>query len=195
MVSFSGVLPQDDAIVHFTYEVQTTGTVSIFTTSFANGGFPPLLAIFDSGGNFVFSADGTTQNDCVQNQADPVLGTCWDSRLSFGSTAGSTYDVFLSQWDNFAPNTVITDPFQEAGQGNFTARLPFGPDDPGGSFLLGLPLGDPGNQRTGDWAVTFEADHALGLQVREVAVPEPSSALLLFGSLFVCGIRRFTKPS
>lgn len=178
--SFSGVFPQDDSIVEFVYTVQQTGPVSIFTTSFALGGFPPLLALFDSPGNPVYAADGTVQNDCAHNAADPILGVCWDSRLSWVSDASSTYNLFLSQWDNFAPNTVMTDPFAEQGNGNFTASPPFGPSLPGGSFLLGMPLGNPGNQRTGDWAVTFEADPTLQLQVDQLtAAPEPSSGFLL----------------
>lgn len=171
--NFAGALPQDDAVQTFLYSVQNTGLVTIFTTSFATGGFAPVLSIFDNTGNLQFYVDGATSNDCAHNGTDPATGACWDARLTFNSVAAEQYLVALTEDDNLPLGPTFADGFSEQGNGNFTAEPPFNPPVPGGSFLLAGPI-----QRTGNWAVTFQSPDET-LRVTTSTVPEPTSSVLL----------------
>src|SRR5581483_3043961 len=74
--NFFGTLPQDDAIQRFVYSVQNTAMVDVFTTSFATGGFAPVLSVFDNTGALVFYNVGSQTNDCVNNGTDPATNSC-----------------------------------------------------------------------------------------------------------------------
>jgi hypothetical protein len=187
--NFSGTLPQDDAHQLFVYTVQNTGVVDVFTTSFATGGFAPILSVFDNLGNFQFDNVGSQTNDCVNNGTDPATNSCWDARLSFNSVAGTQYTVVLTEDDNVPLGPTLLDGFKEDGNGNFTAKPPFNPVVPGGSFLLNGPI-----QRTADWAVTFSSAEPT-LTASQV-VPEPSTyALFLSGAGLLALWRRSRKHS
>jgi hypothetical protein len=184
--NFSGTLPQDDARMFFAYTVQNTGQVDVFTTSFATGGFAPIISVFDNLGSLQFFNVGSQTNDCVNNGTDPATGSCWDARLSLNSVAGTQYTVVLTEDDNIPLGPTLLDGFFEDGNGNFTANPPFNPVVPGGSFLLAGPV-----QRTPDWAITFSsADPTLSV----TGLPEPSTyALFLSGAGLLAFWRRRTR--
>jgi hypothetical protein len=172
--NFTGAFAADDNIQLFHYQVLNTGQVDIFTTSFANGGFAPVLSLFDNLGNLQFYNIGSFTNDCANNGTDPATGSCWDARFSFNSVAGTQYLITLTEDDNFPLGTTLLDGFSEAGNGNFTAQPPFNNPVPGGKFLLSGPV-----QRTGDWALTIQSDEPT---LTASQVPEPTTtALLLTG--------------
>src|SRR4051812_48880370 len=116
--NFSGTFSADDNMVLFTYTVQNLSQVDIFTTSYATGGFSPVITVFDSTGLFQFEDQGISR----------------DASLSWVSNPGEQYLVVLTEYDNvsFGPLSHFSDGFTEQGQGNFTARPPFNPPLPGG---------------------------------------------------------------
>ena len=79
----------------------------MFTTSFATGGFAPLLALFDGTGSLLFADSGIADNNCVLNGVDPATGDCYDSRLSWNSIGGAPYIIALTEYDNFALGPTI----------------------------------------------------------------------------------------
>jgi hypothetical protein len=184
--NFSGTFTTDDFVQGFHYTVQNTGQVEVFTTSFATGGFAPILSLFDDAGNLQFYNVGSQTNDCANNGTDPATGACWDARLSWNSLAGTQYLIALTEDDNLPKGPTLLDGFFEQGNGNFTAAPPFNIPVPGGSFLLTGPV-----QRTGDWAVTIQAaDPTLSAS----QIPEPSTAaLFLTGAGLVAFWRRTKK--
>lgn len=184
--AFSGIFTEDDNLRLISYSVQNTAEVTIFTTSFANGGFAPLLTLFDANGNFLFSDSGLADNDCVHNGVDAATGACYDSRLSWNSVAGAKYLVALTEYDNFAVGPTLADGFSEQGNGNFTAKPPFNPVIPGASFLLPGPT-----QRTSRWALTLtSADSTLFAST----VFEPGTTILcLAGMALIAGWKRASK--
>ena len=102
-INFNGNFIFDDDVQFFIYQTPNAGVVTVNTSSFADGGFAPILALYSSTGTFLFMADGEANNDClVANQPD-VLGTgfCYDSQFTWDSLAGVTYYVALSQYSNF----------------------------------------------------------------------------------------------
>ena len=171
-IGFSGNFSVDDDVQLFSYTVQSTGPVTVATTSYAGGGFQTILTLFDVNGNFLFDNTG--------------YGTATDAAFSWVSVANAQYIVALTQYDNFAVQPTLADGFVQQGNGNFTATLPFNNPTPGGSFLL-----PGGEQRTSDWAVEFtSADPTLSAQT----VPEPST-LFLTGAAFVACWNRFRRKN
>ena len=162
----------------------------MFTTSFATGGFAPLLALFDGTGSLLFADSGIADNNCVLNGVDPATGDCYDSRLSWNSIGGAPYIIALTEYDNFALGPTINDGFLEQGNGNFTAAPPFNNPVPGGSFLL------PGDiQRTANWSLNFQSADP-SLTAIQLTVPEASTAALCLGGfLLLAGFRRIVQPS
>jgi hypothetical protein len=161
IITFEGSFTADDQVQLFYYSVQTTGEVTVSTTSFAGGGFSPILTLFDSTGAYLFDEDGYGSNS--------------DAIMSWNSVAGAQYIIALTQYDNYANQPNLTDGFMRDGQGNYTAEPPFNPEVPGGSFLLPGP-----EQRTGNWAVQFQAADELEL---EASIPEPSTLVTVAGAL------------
>jgi hypothetical protein len=161
-MSFTGVFSADDNVVLFQYSVPTTDIVTIATTSYATGGFSPILSLFDNTGTLVFTNDGYSNNS--------------DALITWNSIAGETYTVALTEYDNFPFGPTLADGFQEQGNGNFTAQPPFNPPLSGGFYLPG-PV-----QLTGDWAVSFSSAAVLSAAV---AVPEPGCGLLMLAGLMV----------
>jgi len=186
--TFAGDFTADDNIQQFHYKVLNTGQVDVFTTSFAHGGFAPVLSLFDDLGNLQFFNVGSSTNDCVHNGTDPATGACWDARFSFNSVAGTDYLVTLTEDDNFPIGPTLADGFTEQGNGNFTAQPPFNPVVPGGAFLLSGPV-----QRTADWALTIQsAEPTLTASQVPSQVPEPSTVVLLLTSGGLLALRRKT---
>jgi uncharacterized protein (TIGR03382 family) len=186
-VNFTGTFGQDDDVQFFQYTVQNTGVVSVTTTSWAQGGFLPVLSLFLSDGTFSNSAT-TSTSDCIDFGVDSATGTCFDTQLTWNSVAGDSYFVALTQYDNLPTGDLTGSypfalplPFFEYGQGNFTAQSPFNSPVPGGSFLA------PGNvQRDNSWALNFQAADP-GLIASEL--PEPATPLLCLGGLALLALR------
>jgi hypothetical protein len=158
-ISDSGTFLTDDQVVLFHYIVQADGFVTVETTSYAANGFQTVLTVFDSAHSFLFADGGYSE--------------AADASLTWFSTTGEEYIVALTQYDNVSggPGSTLEDGFALAGQGNYTADIPYNVV-PGGSFLL-----PGGEQRTADWTVVFSAPDPVGL----IVLPEPSTFVLFAG--------------
>ena len=154
-IAFAGNFSADDDVQLFNYTVANLSMVTISTTSFAVGGFSPILTLFDSTGAFQFDNIGYSGNT--------------EATLSWNSIANQKYIIALTQYDNVANGPSLSNGFVRDGQGNFTAAPPFNPLIPGGSFLLPGP-----EQRTSSWAVDFTSNDPT---LHAAAIPEPSSAV------------------
>jgi hypothetical protein len=141
-VSYSGSFAADDTERIFYFSLTQAGTVTLRTWSYAGGvnatgtvipegGFAPVVSVFDANGNLVgYNRDG----GCGAVAADSVTSFCWDSYLSLPLPAGN-YSAVLTQADNLpsGPNlaqSFVYDPLLCTGsplvcptnaQGNFTA--------------------------------------------------------------------------
>jgi hypothetical protein len=166
-MSLSGTFDSDDIEQAFNFTL-TGAPALIETTSYAKGGFDPVLSVFGAAGNLLAMNDNGT---CSQVAVDPATGACLDSYLPLHLPAGS-YLLVLTEYDNLPNGPFLADGFSEAGNGNFTGNL-FG--SPGESFI-----DFTGSQRTDEWALDFTG----GSDVSEV--PEPGLLPLVFlGTVFV----------
>jgi len=163
-ISFTGTFGADDDKQVFLYSIPNAGSVTVSTTSFATGGFIPILSLFDAGGNFLFLDSGYANNT--------------DASLNFPAAPGAVYTIVLTEYDNFPNGLQLSQGFAEDGNGNFTTGLSGFPG----------PFRDPlGTQLTGDWAVTF-ASADPGLQA--TAVPEPGAVFLAGGGMLLLFLRK-----
>ena len=182
-LNFTGYFLFDDdvAFVSYTQPANTNAAV-IRTTSFAVGGFGPILTLYDVNGFFLYSTAGEFTNDCGITGPDPATGYCYDAEIQWAATAGSVFWIAISQYDNFpiGDNPFLVNnasTFFEYGNSNFTSGAPFGPGCGQSTFCL-----DTGEARTGLWA----------LEIR--FTPEPAPALLFIGGMAALGgLRRFAK--
>jgi len=152
ILNFAGTFTADDQEQIFQFTVSNPlSTVSVFTTSFAAGGFIPVLSLFSSQtGAFETLDSGFADNSDAIIQDWPTV-------------PNALYTVVLTEYDNLPAGLNISDGFTEQGNGNFTSN--YGP--PG-------PFREPfGSQLTGDWAVTFTS-----LDPTLTVVPEPGAGLL-----------------
>ena len=174
-ISYSGAFAQDDQIELISFTTLSGGLVSLNTWSFgggvnaagdavADGGFAPLVSIFDSSGLLIGLAQAGVAT-CIGN-SDPATGFCWDVSLALTLTAGD-YLAVLTQDDNSPFGPYFSDGFLHAGEGDFTGLNYLGMP---GSFILVT-----GDQRDGHWA--------LDISLPGIPVPEPGSLVLLAGGL------------
>lgn len=127
--SFTGNLGNPNDVALFNFTVGSTSNVTLRTYSYAggtnaagqvfgNGGFDPILALFDSTGLRI------NQNDDggADVAADPINGRRYDTFLSSLLAPGS-YTVSVMAYSNFSAGPNLSDGFQ--GGGNFQGRSSF----------------------------------------------------------------------
>ncbi len=117
--TLTGSFSSDDQLVELTWTTPVATTLAAYTTSYASGGFVPVISLFDQPtGNYITfdGGDASCSNGIIK---DPATGMCDDAYLSQRVAAGS-YRVVLSEFYNL-PNGNFGDGFSEAGAGNFTA--------------------------------------------------------------------------
>lgn len=123
--SYTGSLPDPNAVQLFNFTVGTTSTVTLRSYSYAGGtnaagqviargGFDPILALFDGSGTLINQNDdggGNVPADINGNRYDVFL----QSLLGPGN-----YTVSVAAFSNFAVGPNLSDGFQNTG--SFSGR-------------------------------------------------------------------------
>jgi hypothetical protein len=157
--TFSGAFTQDDNVFQTRLTFDAPSLVTLQTTSYARGGFDPILSLFDSSGLLIAENDDGFPGTVPP---DPSTGNAWDADLVIDLNPG-TYTIALTQWDNYAAGPNLSNGFVRAGQGNFTGG-PFRDAD--------------GNLRNGSYTLSVTAE----------VIPEPGTcALAALGLLPLAG--------
>jgi hypothetical protein len=184
--SFRGNFTRDDNVQLFNFTVGSSSTVTLRTLSYAggtqadgtvvtNGGFDPILALFDSSGNFI---DNNDDGDSSEVPADPITERFFDTYLQVVLGAGN-YTVAVSQYDNFfsgGPGDNISLGFDRQGDGNFTPGTTNFPCS--ASRFCDVD----GNSRTSFWAFDILNVQSGVVVPPTEPVPEPSTVV---GSLIL----------
>lgn len=158
--TITGAFTTDDQINRYTATLASSQTLTINTTSYAAGGFVPVLTLFNANGSVITPSD-------TGGSVDPATGLANDAFISQLLGPG-TYLLTLSEFPNVASNG-FNDPFLFAGQGNFTPSLC---GTASGSFLESDLA--PCVQRTGNFALTSNATFT-----PSAVTPEPATWILV----------------
>jgi hypothetical protein len=164
--TFTDTLTRDNDIRLFSFNTTATAIVDLTTTSYAAGGFSPVLSLFnmqDSG--LLIGRD---------NGIDHPSG---DASLSLSLVPGQ-YVLALTVFDDLATGPRFSDGFLRDRDPNFTRQ--FGSPGNTGSFL-----NIDGQARTGRYSLVVNNVTAAAVS----AVPEPGS-LALIGLSAVCLLAR-----
>lgn len=186
---FSGTFANDNDVVLLDFSVGVDSTITIFSSSWgddlgdgtgyvAGAGFDPILAIWNSSGNLVAQQDdGVIEGTTQSNGVDYTHGV-WDSFFDVFLTAGD-YTASITQFNNFAAGTSLSDGFIHDGNPNFTFDLGFG------TAPLFNGVWSTTDTRTGDWEF-----HILNVESAS-QVPEPATLALVGIGLAGLGYRRY----
>jgi hypothetical protein len=162
--NYAGQFSNDDDLFVQAFTLSAGSHVTGVTTSFAQGGFAPVLTVFGLGGLLVQEVGSAHTCGAGSGAQDGATGFCWDAVFDTFLTAGD-YTLVLSQDGNLAMGSSLADGFTYTGQPDYTGMSYLGTD---GIKFLNVDL----SQRTGDWALALTIDSL-------AQVPEPASLALV----------------
>ena len=161
--TLSGTLSQDDDVAWFDLRLDSADPFRLGTTSYAAGGFAPILALFTASGELLMLDVGSSHvcGSAGAGAADASSGFAGTPR-SLPARRRATIKVALSQDGNAPLGPWLSDGFQQTGRPDYT-----GQDWLGQAGLQFIQI--DGQQRNSAWKLNVE-----GVAV----VPEPSAGAL-----------------
>ncbi len=148
-VTLTGTLPNQGTALEQTFTLETPGNLTIFTTSYATGGFQTNLFLFDATGNFITAG-------VPAGSPDPNTGIVGDTRLMAMNLAAGMYTVALTDFllnqsltatnlsdgftENYGSGTSFIDANGNTRSGNYSLTISPEPIPEPSTFLLAAPV-------------------------------------------------------
>ena len=144
----AGTFTDQGEVLEASFLVTSTSDVTLFTTSYASGGFQPEVFLYTSTGNFIAGQALTSPVAAT----DSTTGLAEDAYLFDAAVAPGSYIAVLTDFLNQPMSTAtnLSDGFTNIGSG-------------GSSFI-----DEQGNSRTANYSLTLSS----------ASVPEPASLWL-----------------
>lgn len=194
-IDYIGAFTQDNDVLRVDFTVDTEKSVTFFTSSWDDGGFDPVLTLWDSAGNYIDDWDDAgpniNQSPVSSNGVSYSFG--WNDIYAVSTLAAGSYSVTITQWDNYAQGTNLADGFYYDLEPHFTFVMGLG-TQPDFNGSLSTWFDDPETPEYDPTGIEDPRTGALEFHVVNVdaaPVPVPAS-LLLFGSALagLIGVKR-----
>jgi len=112
---FFGTMPYHNDVLQFGFTSAGAGNVTLFSSSWDDGGFDPMLGLWDSSGNLIyFQDDGHNTGSTLSNSVSYTHGT-WDSYYTAPVGVGD-YTVTLTAYNNFNNSSLLSGGFNRDGE-------------------------------------------------------------------------------
>lgn len=168
-VTYSGSLAADDDRFVLAFHLDADTAFSAVTTSYADGGFAPMLTLFGAAGGVQQEVGSAHVCGAGSGAQDPASRACWDAVFSTQLGAGD-YTLVLTQDGNYAIGDSLADGFQQDGLAHYTSLFAYGVED--GSLCVNADA----TQRSCGW--TLRVDGLDAADAPSGDVPEPGSLAL-----------------
>lgn len=114
-IDFSGTFQSHNDVRLYNFTTTTPNTVTLFSSSWDDGGFDPMLGLWNSAGQLIqFQDDGGNVGSTVSNGISYTHGI-WDSYYSATITPG-TYTISITAFSNFNLGSILSNGFQLDGE-------------------------------------------------------------------------------
>lgn len=144
---FAGVFPQDNATHSEFITLTAVSSVTLFSSSFATGGFDPYISLWSPTGQLIDQNDDSITGGFASANGVSYFVSDLDFYLFIPNLAPGTYQASISQAGNIPVNTQLSSGLTQANHPHYTV-------DPSSPFPqapnFNLPFGQ-GNT-TGSWA-------------------------------------------
>lgn len=167
-LTYQGTFSADDEHVSMPINLAGSGTLTVITSSWALGGFAPVLTLFGGAGGYQQAIGSAMTCGAGSGNPDAATGFCWDAALTTSLQAGN-YLLVLTQDDNLANGDTLADGFLHDGTPDYTSLNYLGVSN--GPLCINVDA----SQRSCNYAMTVDVALDQGS-----TVPEPGS-LVLFG--------------
>ena len=166
--TYQGTFSADDEHASVTINLTGSGTLKAITSSWALGGFAPVLTLFGGAAGYQQAIGSAMTCGAGSGSPDMATGFCWDAALTTSLQAGN-YLLVLTQDDNLANGDTLADGFSQDGTPNYTSLNYLGVSN--GPLCINVDA----SQRFCNYAMTVDVALDQG-----GTAPEPGS-LALFG--------------
>ncbi len=167
--TISGTLPNQNTALEEGFMLSSGGTLTVYSTSYATGGFQPNLTLFDSAGNYV--ASNVTPGTSPMAKTDPASGMALDGYFMQSGLAAGQYTLAVTDWqlNQAITATNLSDGFA-ANYGNGTVFMDQGGNIRTGAYSVDLSTASAATPEPATWGLMAFAFAGLGFTMRKRAM-------------------------